>query len=397
MKNSLTKMVITMMVIVLVVSALPVTTMAQERSDEVTALRIRNIDDWILFTNNVKNGNTYEGKTVKLVADLDFNTAEPPVINSFKGVFDGCNHTISNFTLYGDSLFGKNYGTVENLVIEGMTSATGGTLIERNYGRIDNCRMRNCAFLGDNACLVLHNEYDGVISNCICDIGDASQGCRGIVGAGYDDWGNNDWNRGKIINCAVWGTNSKGGGTIVAGSNGYGGEIAYCYTTIPDSSFYGDYNGGTIKRSYAPSLISDDILTGGFTLEEMSTEKFVKALNAPLITEKSLLNWELDPKYKYPVHKSVNEVCFKKVSKGYITTDRSYASHGQTVKLSVYPNSGYEISSISSKDVSIKKKKKNLYSFTMPNKTVTISASMKKKSSSGSSKKTTKKRKPQKR
>lgn len=87
---------------------------------------IKNLKELQIFRNTVNAGNTYQGKTVKLAADIDLNGEEWTPIgtskNPFNGTFDGQNHTISNLVITGSSsdvgLFGRtNDGEVKNLTV----------------------------------------------------------------------------------------------------------------------------------------------------------------------------------------------------------------------------------------------------------------------------------------
>ena len=88
-------------------------------------------DDFENFRDNVNNGNSYEGKAVLLTSDItlsgewepigfiDSNTDEknPETENNkpFKGIFDGCNHTINGITISND----KSYQGLFSFVVDG--------------------------------------------------------------------------------------------------------------------------------------------------------------------------------------------------------------------------------------------------------------------------------------
>lgn len=104
-----------------------------------------------------KEGNTFEGKTVKLTADIDLQGAEWTPIDGFKGTFDGSkgtkaaddNYTISNFTVNVNEcggLFGSIVGSIKNVNIENATVVSNhfaGALVGYAYGRIENCHANN--------------------------------------------------------------------------------------------------------------------------------------------------------------------------------------------------------------------------------------------------------------
>lgn len=108
----------------------------------------------------------FKDKTIKLMHDIDLNGEEWTPIgdyrfsaNRFCGIFDGQNHTISNFKItkntekddskkssYG--FFGNVEGTVKNLIIDNAkvndVYAYSGVLVGRfNAGLIENCHVKN--------------------------------------------------------------------------------------------------------------------------------------------------------------------------------------------------------------------------------------------------------------
>ena len=163
-----------------------------EKEDDNTFV-INSIEDLVFFSYDVRNGNTYEGKTVKLVTNLDFKSDKSYVdpdrtdygiygyegnlkqllisgegfipigstydtnvsTNYFSGTFNGNYNYICNlYQNYEDSdntsivgLFSTNNGTIENLRIENcdINVATNnmhivvGTICGRNMGNISNC------------------------------------------------------------------------------------------------------------------------------------------------------------------------------------------------------------------------------------------------------------------
>ncbi len=87
---------------------------------------INNPKELKMFRDDVNDGDAYNGKIVKLTADIDLNNEEwTPIGNStnkFQGTFDGDNHTISNLLITGYNsnvgLFGfTTNGEVKNLTV----------------------------------------------------------------------------------------------------------------------------------------------------------------------------------------------------------------------------------------------------------------------------------------
>jgi len=92
-------------------------------------LVIRSATDWNAFATNVNNGTeTYEGKTVKLAADISVTTMVGNSSNLFKGTFDGCGHTL-NVSLSGGACTAPfsyvGAATIRNLKVDGSVTTTG--------------------------------------------------------------------------------------------------------------------------------------------------------------------------------------------------------------------------------------------------------------------------------
>ncbi|MBR2705437.1 MAG: hypothetical protein IKE91_08205, partial [Clostridia bacterium] len=159
----------------------------EDNTEDITVINY--IDDLVDLAIDVNNGNSYEGKTIKLMRDLDFNDASSYKNNQvdtsltssgtgfniigiskktpFSGIFDGQGHTISNLYIKTDKdyvgLFGYiSEAEIKNLSITGSveeylvistnayddlqeTKYVGGFVGFSSYSGIDNC---------SNACVV---------------------------------------------------------------------------------------------------------------------------------------------------------------------------------------------------------------------------------------------------
>ena len=118
------------------------------------------------------------------------------------------------------------------------------------------------------------------------------------------------------------------------------------------------------------------------SLEEMRSESFVKNLNR---TKGNALAWTLDTEQEYPVHVDVHEVTFKTFDnkKGYVKSSKSFASKGDTVKLTTYLKKPYQVKklavkTVSGKTVAVKKGKNGTYTFQMPDENVYVTITAKK-------------------
>ena len=97
---------------------------------------ISSTEDWNTFANNVNNGTSYSGQTVKLNADISVTTMVGTWDNPFNGTFDGGGHTL-NVTLnsgnqygYGDADYGvapfrfTNGATIQFLAVTGIVTTS---------------------------------------------------------------------------------------------------------------------------------------------------------------------------------------------------------------------------------------------------------------------------------
>ena len=118
----------------LILSLAAMLTMAQTAwADDIT---ISSTAEWNTFANNVNNGTSYSGQTVKLNADISVTTMVGSWDNPFNGTFDGGGHTLS-VTLNNDSQYGDedayygvapfrftNGATIQFLVVTGIVTTS---------------------------------------------------------------------------------------------------------------------------------------------------------------------------------------------------------------------------------------------------------------------------------
>ena len=121
---------------------------------ETNPYQISSVADLQQLSTDVKNGNSYEDKCFKLMANLDLSGVNfTPIgnnVNDFKGTFDGDGKTISNLKITGNKiyqgLFGFNGkgGTIKkvSLVNADISGNWGvGGIAGTNWGTIDNCAV----------------------------------------------------------------------------------------------------------------------------------------------------------------------------------------------------------------------------------------------------------------
>ena len=158
----------------------------QLEQENDTTFVINSIEDLVFFSYDITNGNTYEGKTVKLGVNLDFNSDKSYVnpnrtdfaeygyngplkqaltsgtgfnpigsqdrTNSFYGTFDGDNNAICSLYINMNSdenlvagLFGACYGEIKNIglvnadiTVQGKSNVIAGGLVGVCYNGIYN-------------------------------------------------------------------------------------------------------------------------------------------------------------------------------------------------------------------------------------------------------------------
>lgn len=118
---------------------------------------IYNANDWDVFATQVSNGTTFQGKTVKLMADISVSTmVGTSDNNSFRGSFDGQGHTLT-FTKGTASVpFNEEYcapfryvkaATIKNLKADGniyTSQKFAAGLVARNGVELDATYITNC-------------------------------------------------------------------------------------------------------------------------------------------------------------------------------------------------------------------------------------------------------------
>ena len=229
-----------------------------------------------LLAKNVNEGTTYEGYTISLMADINLSDYDWVPIGyfdetsrSFKGTFDGQNHSITGLknvtklTHRGVGLFGQVYApaVIKNLSVSGTIKSnqmyTGG-IVGHGYAHIINC-----SFSGDVSGVMQVGGICGsggfTITDCTYT-GNVSGNCwvGGITGNCQDG--------GAYTNCTVNGNitalyvgNISGGvgtGVGYAGAGGIAGLVIYKNQVFDNCTFT-----GTIKEA---GITVDSKLVGGY-------------------------------------------------------------------------------------------------------------------------------------
>ena len=400
----------------LIASLVPTTIFAQTSSKQKPDLTISSTRELIQFANNVSNGNTYEGKLIKLTKDIkfdgvtvnNFETIGSGSWRGFSGTFDGGGYTISGIDQSGSTYGGlfriiNRDGIVKNVTLENssiVSVSDGGGIAYENDGTIENCHNK-ADIDGDSSVggIVHRNSSYGTIVNC-SNSGSITSDSNSVGGVAGSNLGiiSNSYNTGNIKNSR---SSIRIGG--VAGSNM--GTIQSCYNTgvititkgYAISESYGGIAGevsGVIANSFCSEesaplnigvLHSDAVDKNNKALPESEMKKasFVTMLNKNRGSNTSWSKWELTSSSEYPKLATKYEVTFKSSKLGYTKTNRSYAYAGQTVTLTAVPNKNYKTSTVVVKTAAGKKvtvKKVNgKYQFKMPKGKVVVTTTFKKK------------------
>ena len=177
---------------------------------ETNPYQISSVADLQQLSTDVKNGNRYEDKCFKLMANLDLSGVAnfTPIGNqytsAFEGTFDGnnANYTISNVTVnrsnvfnsqtFDLGLFGYNNGTIKNVTLlnVNITKSSGnnhGGLVGVNVGTVDSCIVTGTVSGSESVGgIVGTNDFGGQVKNCTVDAQvSGNGGIGGLVGYNY--------------------------------------------------------------------------------------------------------------------------------------------------------------------------------------------------------------------
>ena len=266
---------------------------------ETNPYLINSPSDMAFFAKDVKEGNDYLNKFVKLNCDLNMsnpnftgigggdlvtnedNTTKY-VLNEFKGTFDGDNHNVEVriYKMYVSGLFNASSGTIKNVSTSGTIFArnrvAGGIVGYLNGGKVENV-INNANIAGRfyengkghiggvvgflNEGEVINSINNGSIFGSVTNFGD-KQGVGGVIGTleegvtSLENLTNNGYvynrgyNTGGVIGLLRRGKNFTTSKLynhgIVIGKTNTGGVIGvlnYSNTTIDDVHNYGDIKG----------------------------------------------------------------------------------------------------------------------------------------------------------
>ena len=304
MKRTTMRVLGVLLSVLLVMSLAPLSVLADEpvtglagEGTSANPYQINSLAELKWFRDDVNAGNTYSGKYIKLMADIDLAKEEwTPIgnnVNQFKGYFDGGNHEITGLRvtnasaryagffgyIRGNSMSATTIPSVKDLTLTDVV-VKGDYFVGGLAGQGYVCNITNVTVQGTVSGVryigglvghvYTHFEKCTFKGDVICSFDAAG----GIAGAGDC----------RAYNCTVY-----GGEIGVSGSNWVGGIIGNgqegtsavgCYVKAnvnSDKSFYAGVGGiaGVAGHGYASSEFSNNYFDGVVTLEG-------EKINAPI-------------------------------------------------------------------------------------------------------------------
>ncbi len=231
------------------------------------------------LASEVNNGTTYEGKTIKLTANITLSGSWTPIgvyseSKPFKGTFNGQGHTISGLSITsGDNvgLFGYVYSgyqetaAVKNLTVTGSITATGNAggivaYLDGGNSTVSCCHSDvNITGTGGKSSAVggiVGNNASGIVTNCYS---------TGTVSAAYNVGGVVGWNAsGTVSYCHYYNssldclriTSGQAIGAIIGENDGTVTSCRFLYGTAENG--IGKYQGVEHQTTEVKSLDAEE-------------------------------------------------------------------------------------------------------------------------------------------
>lgn len=311
-------------------------------------LTISSAQDLYMFAQDVQNGNSYEGKLVRLTDDIDLDREEkrnfmPIGLGGrflFSGTFDGDGHAIRGIREEGSEFVGLFHGVTESATVKNITIEDAvfygyyaGGIVCHNFGMIKNCHVRASEIRGGSEAGGVCAYNEGKIVNCsvnaVISAGSEfpANEIGGIVGCNEEDGeilnsciigsveiieedserfgfgryaigGITGTNAGRVQNCYQAGMIAQHERSVVGAIAGrvYTGSITNCFHTQDGRRAAGDMIEGTLENN---NYISE---------EDMQSESFLEDLNAGRSGHFGWLTWEFRDDLEYPQLKRLTDL-----------------------------------------------------------------------------------------
>lgn len=379
---------------------------------------ISSVEGWNLFCDLMSAWNGFSGKFLKLGSDIAVTTMAG-ADTSFSGTFDGGGHVlnvnitnedgtslhiapfryinnaviknltvdgeISSNSMYTGGLVGKASGTntIESCIVKATLTLKGhyaGGIVAYSEG-VSTTTIRDCVFAGK---FVGNTPEEVVIES-----GSSTQ-ANNVGGI----WGNNG--NVSVINCLEFGTFENIGSM---------NPIVYSGSSMITNSYYTNGSNDSAKKAYKVSgsdnimvildgehgvTYGEDIYAGGGDVIALyiSSKQGGKALrNCTASLGTLTADTETEGKYSLTMPESPTENItisaeFKtlynvgisdSIVNGIVTPSKAYAAEGETITLTLTLYEGYEVSGVAVDGTAITPAN-GVYSFTMPARDVTVTA-----------------------
>ena len=246
---------------VMIISVLPMAAFATEPDIEIGTLA-----ELLAFAAEVNGGDTYEGKTVVMTADIALGGEDSPwtpigtSAKPFKGTFDGKNHVVSGLYIASGSSVGffgyVSGGNIRNLVVDGSVSGSSyvsGIVGNLTAGNISNCGNR-ADVKGVSGVGGVAGYLNGACTVSGCYNSGNITGTSGYIGGVTGQ----HWRAGEVSNCYNVGTVT-GPGTVGGISGGHKAATGTVLTNC--------YNAGKVINSAASANNHGSVLGGKGTAE----------------------------------------------------------------------------------------------------------------------------------
>ena len=275
---------------VMIALMLPITAASPDADVEISTP-----EELVLFANEVNGGNTYEGRTVVLTADLSMGGESSPFTpigtssSAFKGTFDGGYHVISGLYIETKSsagLFGEvNGGTIQNVVVKGTVkggSNAAGIVGKLTAGTVSSCG--NEMAVSGGMCVggvVGSVNGNSTISGCY-NLGEVT-GTTGYIGGVTGQ----HFRAGVVENCynagTVTGPATVGG--VVGGHKASAIVIRNCYNigSVVDSQGNNNNIGSVVGAINSDGSISDCYYLEGSVSDSHSGAAAVSAITPDML------------------------------------------------------------------------------------------------------------------
>ncbi|MBQ3758812.1 MAG: InlB B-repeat-containing protein, partial [Synergistaceae bacterium] len=308
---------------------------------------ISSSEGWEMFCNALNNSawNNFEGKTVKLDADISTgNMAE-----RFKGTFDGDSHILTftyASTQTNPAPFRNVEGTVtiKNLHVAGTITNSGfyaAGLIANQSGTttIENCRVSITIEENGNASLGKMSEHGGFVAK--------ANGEVNITGCVFD---------GKMLGSSAWGCGGfvgKNNDTVNISASLFAPSEITMDTAKTSNGPYSGQACATFSRGNDPTI------TNGYYTETFGTEQGAQG-------------------YTVSASDGITVTLAESSANGMMYDGVIYAGAGETVTLEVTANEkGYSVASCTASAGTLTKTSEGVYTLEMPSENagnVTITA-----------------------